>query len=91
MKLLICLALLSTAAVAESNAVSPDQSYGTVNVLLANRNGLVLVTDSMLTKGEQHTPDGVKLFKVDEKTICAVAGLYGIPNLPTEFAPHSQT
>jgi hypothetical protein len=84
--LLVCLVLLSATVQAEPNAASLNQSHGTVNILLANRNGLVLVTDSMLTSTDgQHQPNGTKLFKVDEKTICAMAGQYSIPGVLTEF------
>ena len=61
------------------------ESHGTVNVILANRNGLVAVVDSMLTmktdKGQtvKQEPNGMKLFKVDDKTICMMAGFYSFP------------
>ena len=84
--LLFCLVLLSATVQAESNAASLNQSHGTVNILLANGNGLVLVTDSMLTyNNDQHDPNGTKLFKVDEKTVCAMAGQYSIPGVLPEF------
>jgi hypothetical protein len=55
-------------------------SHGTVNVILANENGLVAVTDSMLTYTPvDHRPVGVKLFKIDDQTICTMAGLYDSP------------
>lgn len=63
------------------------QSYGTVNVILANKNGLVAVTDSMLTFGAgHHDPTGVKLFKIDDKTVCTVAGFYSNPTMPETFS-----
>ncbi len=55
----------------------PSSSHGTVNILLANKNGLVAVTDSMLTFGDgTHRPIGRKLFKNDDRTICTIAGSY---------------
>jgi len=55
----------------------PSSSHGTVNILLANKNGLVAVTDSMLTfSNGSHQPIGRKLFKIDDRTICTIAGSY---------------
>jgi hypothetical protein len=54
-----------------------------VNVILANGHTLVAATDSMLTKGASHTPNGVKLYKIDSHTIATMAGFYGEPG-PTE-------
>jgi hypothetical protein len=79
------------------------ESHGTVNIIFANDNGLVAVTDKMLTWGkyeENHAPTGTKLFKIDDSTICAMAGAYSspgifkelallIPNVMSEYA-HSQ-
>jgi 20S proteasome alpha/beta subunit len=49
--------------------------HGTVNIALGNKNGLVLLTDSMLTSsGHQLTEPGQKLFKLDDNTVCSVAG-----------------
>jgi hypothetical protein len=51
--------------------------HGTVNVFLANKNGLVVVTDSRLSNGQgQWRDDGQKLFRIDDRTICAIAGWY---------------
>jgi hypothetical protein len=54
----------------------PANLGGTVNVFLANRNGLVAVTDSRLSSGNAPAGNGVKLFEVDDHTICSVAGWY---------------
>src|SRR5258706_9342798 len=49
--------------------------HGTINVALGNENGIVVLTDSMLTAGAQQRPDpGQKLFKLDDRTVCAIAG-----------------
>jgi 20S proteasome alpha/beta subunit len=60
------------------------ESHGTVNIVFANDNGLVAVVDSMLTfelpNGEAgHRQDATKLFKIDDRTICTMAGLYAFP------------
>jgi hypothetical protein len=60
------------------------ESHGTVNILLANDNGLVAVVDSMLTyklpDGDAgHSKDATKIFKIDDRTICTMAGLYAFP------------
>lgn len=50
--------------------------HGTINVMLANRNGAVVLTDSMLTSGtRQLSQPGQKLFRIDDHTVCTVAGL----------------
>jgi hypothetical protein len=72
--------LLAATFIAESalgqkaNGVRP--SHGTINIFLANRNGLVAVTDSRLSYNGKPVGRGQKLFKVDDYTICAVAGFY---------------
>ena len=58
------------------------ESHGTVNIILADGGTLVAVTDSMLTHIDpvtneaQHLPIGTKLYKIDDRTVCAMAGLY---------------
>jgi 20S proteasome alpha/beta subunit len=52
---------------------------GTVNILLANHNGIVLVTDSRgtttLPGGSQtHSDRSQKLFQLDGRTVCSIAG-----------------
>lgn len=49
---------------------------GTVNIYVANGNGLVAVTDSRLSYNKIPVGNGPKLFKVDDRTICSIAGLY---------------
>jgi hypothetical protein len=77
--------LLASAMLATGQkCVNPDkltnqhQSHGTINILLANKNGLVALTDSMLTyaDGTHPTEPAQKLFRLDDKTICTVAGQY---------------
>jgi hypothetical protein len=72
-------------------------THGTVNVFLANKNGLVVVTDSRLSDGQGGWRDGgEKLFQIDDRTVCAIAGWYGVSgpmygdaghqDYPAEFA-----
>lgn len=49
---------------------------GTVNVFLANQNGLVVVTDSRLSNGMRAVDRGQKLFQIDDHTVCSIAGWY---------------
>ena len=76
----ILLTALLVATATEAQNTQPgfniERSHGTVNVILANGDSLVAVTDSMLTFGTHHAPEGIKLYKVDDKTICTVAGFY---------------
>src|SRR5882724_6913774 len=50
--------------------------HGTINIALGNENGLVVLTDSMVSVGGVPRPDmpSQKLFKLDDRTICAIAG-----------------
>lgn len=54
--------------------------HGTINIVLANRNGIVVVTDSMQTRRDsrgresQVTIPAQKLFRLDDCTVCTVAG-----------------
>jgi hypothetical protein len=54
--------------------------HGTINVALGNKNGIVVLTDSMLTSGgHQSDIPGQKLFKLDDQTVCAIAGFVSAP------------
>ena len=61
---------------------------GTVNIVLANANGIVVLTDSNQTgyrpNGESFTTPvpGQKLFRIDDRTVCTIAG-FGSTFLPT--------
>jgi 20S proteasome alpha/beta subunit len=53
--------------------------HGTINIVLANRNGFVVVTDSMQTtrtsSGERQLSEHAqKLFRLDDHSVCTVAG-----------------
>jgi hypothetical protein len=66
---------------------------GTLNVVLANKNGAVVLTDSMLSDESGPVPiprpetPGQKLFQLDDKTICAIAGFASVPRIFPEFSP----
>jgi len=52
----------------------PAQTHGTINILLANKNGIVLVTDSRATASDnRHFDNAAKLFQIDDNTICSIA------------------
>ncbi len=80
-KFLLAASFITGSALGQkTSGVSP--SHGTINIFLANRNGLVAVTDSRLSYNGKPVARGQKLFKVDDHTICAVAGFYmdgGVP------------
>jgi hypothetical protein len=64
----------------------PDVFHGTINIVLANRNGIVVLTDSKLTgpSGPVERP-GKKLFRVDDRTVCAIAGFIAAPGPIAQF------
>jgi hypothetical protein len=83
-----------------------QESHGTINIIFANKNGLVALTDSMLSSSDNliHSPNHQKLFRIDGKTICLMAGSYGagginendpnfalwVPNIMNGFAMRHQ-
>jgi hypothetical protein len=69
---------------AETKATDDSIAHGTINVVLGNKNGIVVLTDSMITLGTlgnwHPSPDpGQKLFKLDDRTVCAFAGFAYAP------------
>ena len=74
-KFLLAATFIAVSALGQkASGVSP--SHGTINIVLANRNGLVAVTDSRLSHNGKPVARDQKLFKVDDHTICAVGGFY---------------
>jgi hypothetical protein len=70
---IVATVILCLAGVSEAETFS-----GTVNVVLANSNGIVVLTDSLLTgerNGVQVRLPGQKLFVLDDKTVGTLAGL----------------
>jgi 20S proteasome alpha/beta subunit len=60
---------------------------GTINEAFANENGIVVLTDSMETYldasgAEHHIPTAKKLFRIDDETVCAIAG-FGSETFPS--------
>jgi hypothetical protein len=51
-------------------------SRGTINIVLANQNGIVILTDSMVTSNGRQLPERPfqKLYKLDDQTVCTIAG-----------------
>ena len=79
--------LFSSTALAGNRGPNPLLT-GTVNIVLANANGIVVLTDSNQTgklpsTGEPFTSPlpGQKLFRLDERTVCTIAG-FGAKPLP---------
>ncbi len=67
---------------AQSAGEQPEQTtvaaHGTLNVLLANRNGFVIATDSRLTRSDgTHSDDGQKLFRTSPDGAVSFAGFAG--------------
>jgi 20S proteasome alpha/beta subunit len=74
---IVLLCCLGSAAALYAQDI-PEASHGTVNIALANANGIVLLTDSVQSF---HRNDGwhfhqpvQKLFRLDNKTVCSIAG-----------------
>jgi 20S proteasome alpha/beta subunit len=77
--LLALLALCTTALGSEEE--EDPVIHGTINVVLANKNGMVVLTDSMLTAGDKQLPTpGKKLFRLDDHSVCAIAGIIASPS-----------
>ncbi|SRR6266852_1971585 len=70
------LLFVSLATVEGQNPGDDPVVHGTINIALGNENGLVVLTDSMLSVGGVPRPDipSQKLFKLDDRTVCAIAG-----------------
>jgi 20S proteasome alpha/beta subunit len=76
---------------AEGRSMKSEVSHGTINIVLANTNGMVVLTDSMVTRGGKQHPDepAQKLFQLDDKTVCTIAGFL-FANAPVpELESHS--
>lgn len=71
----------SSAQAADEKPMQDGVSHGTVNIVLANGNGMVVLTDSMVTRDGKQLPDQPeqKLFKLDDRTVCAIAGFLAAP------------
>jgi 20S proteasome alpha/beta subunit len=70
------LLFMSLTALGGQNLEDDSVVRGTINIALGNENGLVVLTDSMISVGGVPKPDipSQKLFKLDDRTVCAIAG-----------------
>jgi 20S proteasome alpha/beta subunit len=71
--------LVPLSIVAAENPTDDGVVHGTINIALGNKNGLVVLTDSMVTTTDatgthQLSNPSQKLFKLDDRTVCSVAG-----------------
>jgi hypothetical protein len=79
------LCVLSGIAYAAAEYPKTPVFTGTVNIVLANSNGIVVITDSnqtwLGTNGEPftYTLPGQKLFRIDDTTVCTIAGFGSAP------------
>jgi 20S proteasome alpha/beta subunit len=78
------LLLVPLSIVAAENPTGDGVVHGTINIALGNKNGLVVLTDSMVTATDatgthQLSNPGQKLFKLDDRTVCSVAGFASAP------------
>jgi hypothetical protein len=92
-RVVVLMALLSAGTALGAEAPSESfVAHGTLNVVLANENGIVVLTDSMVTIGSQqlHEP-GQKLFKLDDRTVCAIAGFAFAGGPPTAPALYTES
>jgi 20S proteasome alpha/beta subunit len=92
----VLVAAVATLFITSASAQTPSQKPvfgGTLNVVLANKNGAVVLTDSMLSDESGPVPiphpeiPGQKLFQLDDKTVCAIAGFVSVPGIFPEFSP----
>jgi hypothetical protein len=74
--------LLACECVTASAEENTGVIHGTINVVLANENGMVVLADSMLTNGlnKQLPQPGKKLFRLDDHSVCAIAGIIASPS-----------
>ncbi|MGA8214319.1 MAG: hypothetical protein WB799_12055 [Candidatus Sulfotelmatobacter sp.] len=76
--LMVC-CFMAVQALCQDNANIKRQPSlsGTINVVVANDHGIVVLTDSMLTETVTHRQvpwPGRKLYRIDDQTVCAFAG-----------------
>jgi len=82
--------LLSTVLITGANATDDAVGHGTINVVLGNEHGIVVLTDSMITLDHHQSPvPGQKLFKLDDRTVCTFAGFASAPGAGDFFYTQS--
>jgi 20S proteasome alpha/beta subunit len=79
--IIACFLLVASSALAADAKHRTIRSayHGTINLVLANANGMVVLTDSMVTAGTkpgspQMPQPAQKLFRLDDSTVCTIAG-----------------
>jgi hypothetical protein len=97
-RLIILLAIVLGCLGGGATAEGPENEHpvfrGTVNIVLGNANGIVALTDSNQTMERDGryagTQQGQKLFRLDDRTVCTIAGFAStsIPSFP-EFIDSS--
>jgi hypothetical protein len=67
---------IALALVSAASSFSQAVSHGTINILLANGNGIVLITDSRASDrfGKKLNDVSQKLFQIDSTMVCSIAG-----------------
>jgi hypothetical protein len=89
---LLC-GLVAGQALADDTNVPPSPILsGTINVVIADGQGIVALTDSMVTEtflnergirtSKQRAEPGQKLFRIDDHTVCTIAG-FGSADTPS--------
>lgn len=88
--ILIWFALISLSA---SGLCQQQATHGTVNIVLANSAGAVVVADSRLSNMTGTVGEGAKLFQLDQQTVCVIAGFYSDPGprTPAGYYPFDVT
>src|SRR5260221_7465065 len=76
--------LIPLSIIAAETPTGDGVVHGTINIALGNKNGWVVLTDSMVTATDatgthQLSNPGQKLFKLDDRTVCSVAGFASAP------------
>jgi len=73
------------APVTAQQTIDPQQLSGTLDLAIANRNGVVIVTDSRVTGGPHVDDNYQKLFRTGEKSAAAITGTVGVGGLPLTY------
>jgi hypothetical protein len=84
MKFLLLTIFVSVAAILRAQIATDTETHGTINVLLSNRNGAVIVTDSKISSVGGPVGYSQKLFILNNHAACAIAGYYDSPGAQLE-------
>ena len=79
--LLVCSLIILSSVTAASQDYASGVFHGTINIVLANANGIVALTDSMVTQDGRQMPElpYQKLYKLDDQSVCTIAGFLAGP------------